>query len=77
MLVITGQRKSLALHKCIEEGVNHLWTVSAIQLHPWALVCCDHDATMELRVKTVEYFKSIEETQDEVERYSTNTKSTR
>ena len=69
VLIITGQRKALALSKCIEEGVNHLWTVSAIQLHPWALVCCDKDATMELRVKTVEYFKSIEVMQDEVEQY--------
>jgi glucosamine-6-phosphate deaminase len=47
--------------------VNHLWTVSAIQLHPWALVVCDHDATAELRVKTVDYFKSIEKVQEEVE----------
>jgi glucosamine-6-phosphate deaminase len=69
VLIITGQRKALALSKCIEEGVNHLWTVSAIQLHPWALVCCDKEATMELRVKTVEYFKSIEIMQDEVEQY--------
>lgn len=67
VLIITGQRKALALSKCIEEGVNHLWTVSAIQLHPWALVCCDRDATMELRVKTVEYFRSIESAQEEVE----------
>ncbi len=28
---------------------------------------CDHDATAELRVKTVDYFKSIEKVQEEVE----------
>jgi glucosamine-6-phosphate deaminase len=28
---------------------------------------CDHDATAELRVKTVDYFKSIEQVQEEVE----------
>jgi glucosamine-6-phosphate deaminase len=67
VILITGRRKALALSKCIEEGVNHLWTVSAIQLHPWALVVCDHDATAELRVKTVDYFKSIEHVQEEVE----------
>ncbi|KAI8384899.1 glucosamine-6-phosphate isomerase 1 [Radiomyces spectabilis] len=60
VLVITGAHKSLALAKCIEEGVNHMWTVSAIQMHPKGLIVCDEDATLELHVKTVKYFKSIE-----------------
>ncbi|KAJ3999339.1 glucosamine-6-phosphate isomerase [Lentinula boryana] len=67
VVVVTGQRKALALSKAIEGGVNHLWTLSALQLHPWALVVADEDATAELRVKTVKYFKSIERVQDEVE----------
>jgi len=66
-VVVTGQRKSLALSKAIEHGVNHLWTLSALQLHPWALIVVDEDATAELHVKTVKYFKSIERVQDEVE----------
>ena len=37
-----------------------MWTVSALQLHPKALIVCDEDATLELHVKTVKYFKSIE-----------------
>jgi len=68
VVVVTGQRKSLALSKAIEEGVNHLWTLSALQLHPWALIVVDEDATAELHVKTVKYFKSIERVQDEVEK---------
>ncbi|PPQ62947.1 hypothetical protein CVT24_006187, partial [Panaeolus cyanescens] len=68
VVVVTGQRKALALSKAIEEGVNHLWTLSALQLHPWALIVADEDATAELHVKTVKYFKSIERVQDEVER---------
>lgn len=66
------------------------WTLSALQLHPWALIVVDEDATsgtllpfssiyatdlshirihpLELHVKTVKYFKSIEFVQDEVER---------
>ncbi|TFK97489.1 glucosamine-6-phosphate isomerase [Pterulicium gracile] len=68
VVVVTGLRKSLALSKAIEEGVNHLWTLSALQLHPWALIVVDEDATAELHVKTVKYFKSIERVQDEVER---------
>ncbi|TFK75478.1 glucosamine-6-phosphate isomerase [Pluteus cervinus] len=66
--VVTGLRKALALSKAIEEGVNHLWTLSALQLHPWALIVADEDATAELHVKTVKYFKSIERVQEEVER---------
>ncbi|KAL0073264.1 glucosamine-6-phosphate isomerase [Phycomyces blakesleeanus] len=59
-IMITGAHKSIALAKCIEEGVNHMWSVSAIQMHPKGLVVCDEDATLELHVKTVKYFKSIE-----------------
>lgn len=68
VVVVTGLRKALALSKAIEEGVNHLWTLSALQLHPWALIVVDEDATSELHVKTVKYFKSIEYVQDEVEK---------
>lgn len=68
VLIVTGQRKAFALSKMIEEGVNHFWTASALQLHPWSLVVCDEDATSELRVKTVRYFKSIEQVQDDVEK---------
>jgi len=67
VVVVTGLRKSLALSKAIEEGVNHLWTLSALQLHPWALIVIDEDATVELHVKTVKYFRSIERVQDDVE----------
>ncbi|KAF8342710.1 glucosamine-6-phosphate isomerase [Cantharellus anzutake] len=67
VVVVTSQRKSLALSKAIEEGVNHMTTLSALQLHPWALIVADEDATAELRVKTVKYFKSIERVQEEVE----------
>ena len=63
VVVVTGQRKSLALSKgassflslvcplmylssaAIEEGVNHLTTLSALQLHPWPLIVADEDAT--------------------------------
>ena len=59
MIIITGAHKSFALYNAIEEGVNHMWTVSAFQLHPKALFVCDDDATLELRVKTVKYFKGL------------------
>jgi glucosamine-6-phosphate deaminase len=37
-----------------------MWTLSALQLHPHPLIVVDEDATLELQVKTVRYFKSIE-----------------
>lgn len=57
MILITGAHKAFALYKAIEEGVNHMWTVSAFQQHPRTIFVCDEDATLELRVKTVKYFK--------------------
>lgn len=56
MVLITGAHKAFALYKAIEEGVNHMWTVSAFQQHPKTIMLCDEDATLELRVKTVKYF---------------------
>jgi len=53
IIVITGAHKALALANCIEQGVNHMYTVSAIQMHPHPMIVCDDDATLELKVKTV------------------------
>jgi len=60
VIIITGAHKALALQKCIEGGVNHMWTLSSLQAHPHPMVVVDEDATLELQVKTVKYFKSIE-----------------
>lgn len=60
MILVKGYNKALALHHAIEEGVNHMWTVSALQLHPRGIVVCDEDATLELKVKTVKYFRQLE-----------------
>lgn len=59
MILITGSHKAFALYKAIEEGVSHMWTVSAFQQHPHTLFICDEDATLELKVKTVKYFKAL------------------
>ncbi|NXR34285.1 GNPI1 isomerase, partial [Zosterops hypoxanthus] len=59
MILITGAHKAFALYKAIEDGVNHMWTVSAFQQHPNTVFVCDEDATLELKVKTVKYFKGL------------------
>jgi hypothetical protein len=53
VIIITGAHKALALQKCIEGGVNHMWTLSSLQLHPHPMIVVDEDATLELQVKTV------------------------
>jgi glucosamine-6-phosphate deaminase len=60
LIIISGLGKSRALAKVVEEGVNHMWTVSALQLHPRGLIVCDEESTYELKVGTVKYFKDIE-----------------
>jgi glucosamine-6-phosphate deaminase len=60
MILAQGDHKALATHHAIEQGFNHLWPVSALQLHPRSLLVCDEAATLELKVKTVKYFKELE-----------------
>lgn len=60
VIIITGAHKALALQKCVECPVNHMWTLSSLQLHKHPMLVVDDDATLELQVKTVKYFKSIE-----------------
>lgn len=61
LILVTGYNKALALQACVEGPVNHLWTISALQLHRRAVVVCDEPATQELKVKTVKYFKQLEQ----------------
>ena len=60
MLLITGHNKALALQACVEGAVNHMWTVTALQMHKRGIVVCDEPATQELKVKTVKYFTQLE-----------------
>jgi len=60
LIIVSGHNKARALQKVVEEGVNHMWTVSALQLHPRGIIVCDDAAIVELKVGTVNYFKDIE-----------------
>lgn len=60
LIIVNGYKKARALQKAVEEGVNHMWTVSVLQLHPKALIVCDDESTAELKVMTANYFKDIE-----------------
>jgi glucosamine-6-phosphate deaminase len=60
LILVSGFQKARALRAVVEGGVNHIWTLSCLQTHPKAIIVCDEDATDELQVRTVRYFKDIE-----------------
>jgi glucosamine-6-phosphate deaminase len=60
LILANGYGKARAVKECIESGVNHMWTLSCLQLHPKSIIVCDDAATDELKVGTVRYFKDIE-----------------
>lgn len=60
MLIVNGLNKARALKHGVEGGVSQMWTISALQFHPKAIIVADEDACMELKVSTYKYFKDIE-----------------
>ncbi|OIQ24879.1 glucosamine-6-phosphate deaminase [uncultured Vibrio sp.] len=60
MILSLGHNKAQALQMAIEGSVNHLWTVTALQLHKKAMIVADYPAQQELKVKTVRYFTELE-----------------
>jgi len=66
VVIVTGQHKAHALARAIEEGVNHMCTLSALQMHPGGCIVCDEEATDELRVRTVKYFKGLAKVHEEL-----------
>ncbi len=60
MIIVNGYKKARALQQAVEGGVSHMCTLSALQMHRKAIIICDEDATMELKVSTYRYFKDIE-----------------
>jgi glucosamine-6-phosphate deaminase len=60
IIIVNGHNKARALWHAIEGAVNHLWTISALQLHPRGIIVCDEDAADELKFGTVKYFRDIE-----------------
>lgn len=60
LIMVTGANKARALHMGIEEGVNHMWTISALQMHKKGIIVSDEAACNELKVSTYRYFKDIE-----------------
>ena len=63
VIIVSGRSKARALRAVVEEGVNHMWTLSCLQMHRRAVIVCDDEATEELKTGTVKYFKDIEKSE--------------
>ena len=61
MILANGHLKARALQAAIEGSVNHMWTISALQMHEHGIIVCDEEAADELKVATYKYFKDIEQ----------------
>ena len=60
MILATGPKKAMAVHQAIECGINHMWPVSALQMHRYGIMVCDEPAVSALKPEVVNYFKDIE-----------------
>jgi glucosamine-6-phosphate deaminase len=60
LIIVTGSRKARALAACVEGGINHMWTLSCLQMHPRAIIVCDEAAADELKAGTLRYFRGVE-----------------
>jgi glucosamine-6-phosphate deaminase len=61
MILISGEKKALALQQCLEGPVSHLWPISVLQFHKKAIIVADEAACCELKVKTYKYFSELED----------------
>jgi len=60
LIVVDGHNKAQAVQQAVEGSVNHMWTITALQLHQKGVIACDESSTAELKVSTYRYFKEIE-----------------
>jgi glucosamine-6-phosphate deaminase len=60
MILVNGHAKCRALQAAVEGSVNHMWTISALQMHQHGIIVADDAACDELKVGTYRYFKDIE-----------------
>ncbi len=60
LIIVNGYNKARALQQGVEGAISQMWTITALQNHPKAIIVADEPATMELKVGTYRYFKDIE-----------------
>lgn len=60
LILVSGHNKAIALSQSVEGSVNQMYTITALQLHPKAIIVCDEPSTDNLKVGTYKYFLEIE-----------------
>ena len=68
MIMANGYKKAVAVKHGIEMGINHMWTISMLQMHKKAIIVIDEEAASELKLKTYKYFKDIESKNLDIEK---------
>ena len=69
IILCSGHTKARALKHAIENGVNHMWTVSMLQMHQHGNIVCDEECCCDLNVSTYQYFKDKQRIEGLVEHY--------
>ena len=60
MLLVNGHNKARALRHGVEGGISQMWTISALQLHPHAIIVGVVVGCGVRKVGTYRFFKAIE-----------------
>ncbi|KAJ9466045.1 Glucosamine-6-phosphate deaminase [Diplonema papillatum] len=68
LFLVTGTNKAKALAMCLEGAISNMWTGSALQMHPKTTVVADDLATSELTVRTVRYFKDLQNSERQLKK---------
>ena len=69
IILCSGHTKARALKHAIENGVNHMWTVSMLQMHQHGNIVCDEECCCDLNVSTYQYFTDKQRIEGLVEHY--------
>lgn len=67
LILADGKNKAEAIRHGVEGSINHLWTVSMLQMHAKALFVIDDEAAEALSVRTYRYFLEVEKNNRSVE----------
>lgn len=60
LVVVSGEAKALALKHGVEGSVTHMWAITALQMHPDAIIIADEAATPLLQPETIAMFRFLE-----------------
>lgn len=60
LVVVSGEEKALALKHGVEGSVTHMWTITALQMHPNAIIIADEPATSRLKPETIAMSRFLE-----------------